>query len=101
MRAAAVLRELTRLIGAGFYRRVIGMNRLLVALGAVLVVAGLFWPWLKKMHLFHLPGDIVIDRPGFKFFFPITTMLIVSVVLSNCCLVDAAVERSMLVGGLA
>jgi hypothetical protein len=30
------------------------------------------------MHLFNLPGDIVIDRPGFKFFFPITTMLIVS-----------------------
>jgi Protein of unknown function (DUF2905) len=33
------------------------------------------------MHLFHLPGDIVIDRPGFKFFLPITTMLIVSAVL--------------------
>jgi hypothetical protein len=47
-----------------------------------LVVAGLLWPWLKKLHLFRLPGDIVIDRPGFKFFFPITTMLIVSVVLS-------------------
>jgi Protein of unknown function (DUF2905) len=40
------------------------MNRLLVAFGAVLVVAGLLWPWLKRMHLFHLPGDIVIDRPG-------------------------------------
>ena len=58
------------------------MNRILVALGAVLVVAGLLWPWLRKIHLFHLRGDIVIDRPGFKFFFPITTMLIVSVVLS-------------------
>jgi hypothetical protein len=58
------------------------MNRLLVALGAALVVAGLLWPWLKRMHLFHLPGDIFIDRPGFKFFFPITTMLIVSAVLS-------------------
>ena len=58
------------------------MNRLLVAFGTVLVVAGLLWPWLKRMHLFHLPGDIVIDRPGFKFFFPIMTMLIVSMVLS-------------------
>ena len=58
------------------------MNRLLVALGAALVVAGLLWPWLKRMHLIHLPGDIVIDRPGFKFFFPITTMLIVSAVVS-------------------
>jgi hypothetical protein len=53
-----------------------------VALGTVLVVAGLVWPWLKRLHLFHLPGDIVIDRPGFKFFFPITTMLIVSAILS-------------------
>jgi hypothetical protein len=34
------------------------------------------------MNLFHLPGDIVIDRPGFKLFIPITTMLIVSLVLS-------------------
>jgi hypothetical protein len=58
------------------------MNRLLVALGAFLIIAGLLWPWLKRMHLFHLPGDVVIDRPGFKFFFPFTTMLIVSVVLS-------------------
>jgi Protein of unknown function (DUF2905) len=58
------------------------MNRLLVALGAVLVVAGLLWPWRERLHLFHLPGDIFIDRPGFKFFLPITTMLIVSVVLS-------------------
>ena len=55
---------------------------MLIVLGAVLVLAGLLWPWLKKMHLFHLPGDIVIDRPGFKFFLPITTMLIVSAVLS-------------------
>jgi len=55
---------------------------MLIVLGAVLVVAGLLWPWLKKMHLFHLPGDIVIDRPGFKFFLPITTMLIMSAVLS-------------------
>jgi hypothetical protein len=58
------------------------MNRLLIALGAVLVVAGLLWPWLKKMSLFHLPGDIVVDRPGFKLYFPITTMLILSAILS-------------------
>ena len=58
------------------------MNRMLVALGAVFVVAGLLWPWLRKMHLFHLSGDIVIGRPGFKFFLPITTMLIASAVFS-------------------
>ena len=58
------------------------MNRLLLALGTVFIVAGLLWPWLKRVPLFHLPGDVVIDRPGFKFMFPITTMLILSVILS-------------------
>ena len=58
------------------------MNRVLVGLGAVLVVAGLLWPWHQEDALIHLPGDIVIDRPGFKFFFPITTMLILSALLS-------------------
>lgn len=58
------------------------MNRTLVILGTTLIVAGLIWPWLRRVSLFHLPGDIVIDRPGFKFFFPFTTMLLVSVVIS-------------------
>lgn len=58
------------------------MNRFLLILGTVFIIAGLLWPWIKKIHLFHLPGDIVVDRPGFKFIFPITTMLIVSAILS-------------------
>lgn len=58
------------------------MSRLLIVLGTVFIVAGLTWPWLRRLALFRLPGDIVIDRPGFKFFFPLTTMLILSLVLS-------------------
>ena len=58
------------------------MNRMLIALGALLVVTGLAWPWVRRLSLFHLPGDIVIDRPGFRLFLPFTTMLIVSVVIS-------------------
>jgi|NGEPerStandDraft_6_1074524.scaffolds.fasta_scaffold00761_4 hypothetical protein len=58
------------------------LNRFLLALGTLFIIAGLLWPWFKRMHLFHLPGDIFIDRPGFKFIVPITTMLIVSAVLS-------------------
>jgi len=57
------------------------VNRFLVTLGALLV-AGALWPWLRKVPWLHLPGDIVIDRPGLKIFIPIATMLIVSVVLS-------------------
>ena len=58
------------------------MQRLLITLGGALILLGLVWPWIKKVPLFHLPGDIVIDRPGFRFFFPITTMLLISVVVS-------------------
>ena len=58
------------------------MSRFLVVFGTVLIVLGLLWPWVRRLPLFHLPGDIVIDRPHFKLFMPITTMLIVSLVLS-------------------
>jgi Protein of unknown function (DUF2905) len=58
------------------------MSRSLIAVGTVLILAGLLWPWLKRVPLFHLPGDIILDRPGFKFMFPIATMLIISAVLS-------------------
>jgi hypothetical protein len=58
------------------------MSRLLILLGTALILAGLSWQWLRRLPLFRLPGDVVIDRPGFKFFFPITTMLIVSAVIS-------------------
>jgi hypothetical protein len=58
------------------------MNRFLLALGIFFVVTGLLWPWIKRLQLFHLPGDIFIDRPGFRFILPITTMLILSALVS-------------------
>jgi hypothetical protein len=58
------------------------MNRVLVGFGAILILLGLAWSWVRTLPLFRLPGDIVIDRPGFKFFFPITTMLLLSAIVS-------------------
>jgi Protein of unknown function (DUF2905) len=58
------------------------MQKLLIVIGVVIVAIGLAWPWLAKLPLGRLPGDITIDRPGFRFFMPITTMLIVSAILS-------------------
>ena len=58
------------------------MQRLLIGLGVLLVLAGILWPWLAKLPLGRLPGDILVDRPGFRFFAPFTSMLIVSVVVS-------------------
>ena len=59
-----------------------GMARTLIILGAVLIVAGLLWPWILKLGLGRLPGDIVLERGGFRFYFPIVTCLLVSLVVS-------------------
>jgi hypothetical protein len=58
------------------------MTRILVTLGIILIVVGLAWPWLAKLGLGRLPGDIVIERENFRFYFPITTMVLVSLVVS-------------------
>jgi len=58
-----------------------GMARTLIVLGAVLIVAGLLWPWIPKLGLGRLPGDIVIERGGFRFYFPIVTCLLVSLIV--------------------
>ncbi len=58
------------------------MNRFLIAAGIVLILAGLFWPWLRQLPLGRLPGDIQISRESFHFFFPLTTSILISVVLT-------------------
>jgi hypothetical protein len=58
------------------------MQRLLMALGALLILVGLIWPWIVKSGLGRLPGDIDIQRDGFRFYFPLTTSIVVSVILS-------------------
>lgn len=58
------------------------MGRWLIILGVVLVVAGLLWPWLGRLGLGRLPGDIVIERENFRLYLPITTSILVSIVLS-------------------
>ena len=58
------------------------VSRLLIAIGLVSLALGLAWPWLGKLGLGRLPGDIAIERDGFSLYLPITTSLLVSAVLS-------------------
>ena len=62
--------------------RNVPMQRLLIVIGIVVLLAGLLWPWLGKLPFGRLPGDIVVDRPGFRFYFPLMTMIVVSAVLT-------------------
>lgn len=58
------------------------MAKWLITLGIVLLVLGLLWPWLAKLGLGNLPGDIRIERKDFRFYFPITSGLLLSIILS-------------------
>jgi hypothetical protein len=63
-------------------RGVLRMQRILILAGLVAVVLGLLWPWLSKLGLGRLPGDIRIENESGGFYFPITTSIIISIVLS-------------------
>lgn len=58
------------------------VRQLLIVLGLILLAAGLLWPWLGRLGLGDLPGDIRIERPGFSLYAPLGSGLVVSVVLS-------------------
>ncbi len=58
------------------------MSRTLITIGLLLVILGLAWPWLKQLPFGRLPGDILIERDDFRFYFPLTTSLLVSLLLS-------------------
>jgi hypothetical protein len=59
-----------------------GFGRLLVTLGLAIALLGLAWPWLSKLGLGRLPGDIVVERGSSRFYFPVVTCLLVSLVVS-------------------
>ena len=58
------------------------MNKTVITIGIILVIIGLLWSYITKIPIGKLPGDIVFKKDGFSFYFPITTMIIISIVLS-------------------
>ena len=58
------------------------MQRILIFAGHIMLVLGALWPWLSKIGLGRLPGDIRIENESGGFYFPITTSIIISIVLS-------------------
>lgn len=58
------------------------MARSLIVLGVAILVAGLLWPYLSRLGLGRLPGDIVIERENVSIYFPLMTCLLLSVLFS-------------------
>lgn len=59
-----------------------GMSRLLIFIGLLLIAAGIAWPLVQRLGLGRLPGDIVVERDGFRLYLPIATSVLVSVVVT-------------------
>ncbi|WP_455217977.1 DUF2905 domain-containing protein [Kaarinaea lacus] len=62
------------------------VSRVLITLGVILVIVGLLWPYLhpllQKVGFGRLPGDILVEREQSRFYFPITTSIIISLILT-------------------
>ena len=58
------------------------MQRFLIGLGLLILIAGIAWPVLSRIGLGRLPGDIIIGRDSTTFYFPLVTCIIISLVLS-------------------
>lgn len=58
------------------------MQRILIILGMAIVLLGVLWPFIAKLGLGKLPGDIAIERDNFKFYFPLTTCILISVIVT-------------------
>lgn len=72
------------MLGAPYFSVKLPMDiqRFLIGIGLVILLAGISWPLLSRIGLGRLPGDIMIQRDGATFFFPLVTCVIISVVLS-------------------
>lgn len=58
------------------------MSKAFISLGVILVIVGVLWPWIARLGLGRLPGDIIFERDGVRFYFPIVSCILVSVVVS-------------------
>jgi hypothetical protein len=58
------------------------LGKYLILVGVILILAGLFWMFAERLGLGRLPGDIVIEHENFRLYLPITTSILISVVLS-------------------
>lgn len=60
-----------------------GIGKTLILLGLLLVIVGVVFSLAGKLPwLGHLPGDISIQRERYSFYFPITTCILISVIVS-------------------
>lgn len=70
------------------------MGKLLIIIGVVLIIAGIIVNYADKIpFLGKMPGDILVERENFKFYFPLTTSIILSVLISLILYIIQAIKK--------
>ncbi|KTD04266.1 DUF2905 domain-containing protein [Fluoribacter gormanii] len=57
------------------------IQKILIIIGIILLIIGIFWPLIKKLGLGKLPGDIIIQKGNFTFYFPVSTCILISLII--------------------
>ena len=65
-----------------FFNFQINMQKILIIIGIILLIVGLLYPYIKKLGLGQLPGDILFKTGNSTFLFPVMTCLIISIILT-------------------
>ena len=58
------------------------LSKLFIYLGIIFLIIGLLLNLFKNINFFNLPGDIIIKKENFTFYFPITSSILISIILS-------------------
>ena len=58
------------------------MQKILIYIGLIILAIGILWPFLKELPIGRMPGDIVLKKDKFTFYFPIISCLVVSLIIS-------------------
>ena len=58
------------------------MQKILIYIGLIILVIGLLWPFLKELPIGRMPGDVMLKKDKFTFYFPIVTCLVVSIIIT-------------------
>ncbi|MEO0184401.1 MAG: DUF2905 domain-containing protein [candidate division WOR-3 bacterium] len=58
------------------------LGRIFILCGVIFVIVGSLFLFFPKIPIFRLPGDIVLKKGNFLFYFPLLSCILISVILS-------------------
>ena len=68
------------------------MQKALIAVGIILLILGVGWQLFSKIGLGRLPGDVLIRNENLTFYFPLTSSIIISIIITIILLIYRSIQ---------